>query len=357
MELIYSGSFESLPVGASPTNASMAGDSDMDYGPPDEEGEPASSSAGAKAKGAAQKSSGVIRQWLMSERPAQVALQNKARCKRDLVTLDLELAAPQPSGKRQRKPVQQFEAGSATCFIRKKPAPAPVTEPPVKEYPPLQRSETWARTDTERDRKQAQFDCQAKKRRAEQRAKKKAAEIAELVGVIDQNEEFSWRQRRKLGLKAFASALQYGYSKMVGYHVATFAASVGVRSVQAWVKRWRRSREGFEASFNWGGQHSASILMEEDVVEASRTWWRENAPKKGPHCFHLFAPYHFFFRQSASSHHRLPIFPLWQQGEDGAAAKTRPAICKCRLQRRLAAPVHSLPRFWLLGNILRGIQR
>ena len=167
MELIYSGSFESLPVGASATNASMAVDSDGSYDPSDEEDDPPSSCIGVKTKEATKKFSGVIRQWLMAERPAQVALQSKARCKRDLATLDLELAAPQPSGKRQRKPVQQFEAGSATCFIRKKPAPAPVAEPLVKEYPPLQRSETWARTDTERDRKQAQFDCQAKKRRAE----------------------------------------------------------------------------------------------------------------------------------------------------------------------------------------------
>ena len=75
--------------------------------------------------------------------------------------------------------------------------------------------------------------------------------------------------------------LQYGYSKMVSYHLATFSAGASIRAVQDWISRWRRDSDGFEAAFSWGGQSFPAILMEEDVMESSQTWWRENAPKKG----------------------------------------------------------------------------
>ena len=147
--------------------------------------------------------------------------------------------------------------------------------------PPHQRCETWPRTDKERGRKRSQVQCKSSKHRAGLRAQKKAQEIAELAGLLDKDDEFSWRQRRKLGLKTFMNAFAFGYGKLVAYHVATFAAAVSLRTIQDWVYRWRSSKEGFEASFAWGGQSSPSILMEEDVMAASRTWWREHAPKKG----------------------------------------------------------------------------
>ena len=266
----------------------MAEDSDGDYSLSDDGDDTPAPSARAQAKEVAEKAavrfSSMLKRMLVAERPA-VAKPSKTRCKRDLGTLDLELAPPQPSGKRQRKPAAHFEAGSAKCFVRAKVdaeavAAAEVaagSEDEIAPGPVL----PWVRTGIECARKQANFDCKAKKERAQQRAKKKAAAIAELVGRLDENEEFSWRQRRKMALKAFVASVEFGYSKLVSYHVAKFAASVSERVVQDWVRRWRESKEGFEASFSWGGQCPPSILTDEDVMEASKTWWREHAPKKG----------------------------------------------------------------------------
>ena len=272
-----------MPVWRLGNKRSMACGSDGTYDPSGEEDGPPSSCIGVKTKEAAKKFSGMLKQWLLAERPAQDAQRSKMRCKRDLATLDLDVAAPQVTGKRQRKPVAQYEAGSAACFVRTRPQQAPLQ--PILEPEPHNESESneaWVRTDLERATKQARKDMPTRQQLKEARAKKKAAKIAELVGKLDEEEEFSWRQRRKLAIKAFVAAVLFGYAKLVAYHVATFAAGVSSRSVQDWVAKWRKSPDGFEQHFNWGkNSGSPSILLEEDVQAASKQWWRDNAPRKG----------------------------------------------------------------------------
>lgn len=281
MELIYSGSFESRPVGAF---ASMAVDSDGSYDPSDEEDDHPSSCVGEKTKEAAKTFGGMLRLWLTSERSLQDGRQSKTRCKRDLATLDLELAPQQPSGKRQRKPVEQFEAGSAQCFVRAKATPDSVCKElesrPVARAVNVTRSD-WCRSDRERDRKRARKLSNFKQQRKDQRAKARASEIAQLAGTLDNYEELSWRQRRNLAVKSFVRARQGGYGKLGAYNIASLACGATECAVRDWIARWCRLKEGFEASFSWGGQSSPSILMEEDVMAASRKWWRDHAAKKG----------------------------------------------------------------------------
>ena len=307
MELIYSGSFESLPVGAS---ASMAEDSDGSYDPSDEEDDPPSSCMGGKTKEAAKKFSGMLRRWLhvTGEQPLQDAPQSKSktRCKRDLATLDLQLAPQQPSGKRQRKPVEHFEAGSAQCFVRAKATPPSLCDDLEPRTAPRSVTVTrsdWCRSDKERDRKKATHQAQSHKKRRDEQARKQAAQIAELAGTLDNYEELSWRQRRNVAIKSFVGARQFGYGKLVAYHIAAFACGANERAVRDWASRWGRLKEGFEASFSWGGQSAPSILMEEDVIAASRTWWRQHAPKKGAPSFRSVACLLLTssFRRSASS--------------------------------------------------------
>ena len=133
----------------------------------------------------------------------------------------------------------------------------------------------------------------------------KAQQIADLVGKPDEEEEFSWRQRRKLAIKAFVTAVAFGYQKLVAYHIATFACGAGARSVQDWVAKWRKSPDGFEQEFKWGkNSGSVSILMEEDVIAASKQWWRENAPRKGVHIASLVPSLTSFFFRSNSRANR-----------------------------------------------------
>ena len=301
MELINSGTFESLPVGALATNASMAEDSDGSYDLSDEEDDPPSSCIGVKTKEAAKKFSGMLGQWLLFERPAQDAQPSKTCCKRDLATLELDVAAPQVTGKRQRKPVALYEAGSAACFVRTKAAAEESRAPAVTQRGPASPPTTlWARTDRERARKQAMKHCPVNTKRKEGNAMQKAhgQQIADLVGKLEEEEEFSWRQRRKLVIKAFVTAVAFGYQKLVAYHITTFACGVGARSVQDWVAKWRKSPDGFEQEFKWGKNSGAvSILMEEDVIAASKQWWRENAPRKGVRIASLVPSLTSFFFQ------------------------------------------------------------
>ena len=208
MELINSGTFESLPVGASATNASMAEDSDGDYSLSDDGGDTPAPSARAQAKEVAEKAavrfSSMLKRMLVAERPA-VAKPSKARCKRDLGALDLELAPPQPSGKRQRKPVAHFEAGSAQCFVRAKADAEAVTAAEVAPKAAVPKVRTGVRTDKERGSKAGYKNRSSSRKDRDRRAQKKAAMIADLSGNLESYEELSWAQRRSIAIKTFVA--------------------------------------------------------------------------------------------------------------------------------------------------------
>ena len=263
----------------------MADDSDDDYSLSDSDDGQLAPSARAQAKEASEKAAARFSCMLKTMIQATRPKPSKTRCKRDLATLDLELTPPQPSGKRQRKSVAHFEAGSAQCFVRTKVTPPASLDEhqlqPASVSPPVSSPVPWVRTDRERDRKKAVKCSKPCSLRKSDRAKKRADKIAAMVGKLGDHDELSWRQRRNLAIKAWLGALQCGYGKLIAYHVASFACGASERVVQAWVARWSQDAEGFEASYSWGGHSSPSILMEEDVMAASRTWWREHAPKKG----------------------------------------------------------------------------
>ena len=215
MELINSGTFESLPVGASATNASMAEDSDGDYSLLDDGDDTPAPSARAQAKEAAKKAaaqfSSMLKRMLVAERPA-AAKPSKTRCKRDLGTLDLELAPLQPSGKRQRKPVAHFEAGSAQCFVRAKADAEAVA---AAEVAPKAAVRTFAgfRTDKERGSKAGYKNRSSSRKDRDRRAQKKAAMIAELSGKLESYEDLSWAQRRNIAIKTFVAGDQCAYER------------------------------------------------------------------------------------------------------------------------------------------------
>ena len=81
----------------------------------------------------------------------------------------------------------------------------------------------WCRSDKGRDRKKATHQAQSRKKRRSEQARKQAAQIAELAGTLDNYEELSWRQRRNVAIKSFVGARQFGYGKLVAYHIAAFA--------------------------------------------------------------------------------------------------------------------------------------